>query len=75
MLNCRACFVHGVAVRFSDPSISNALCHLCLDDAIEIHGIVIQMQIGLKYCYLSTEVKDGFNKTKFNRALHNQTFS
>ena len=51
------------------------LWDLCLEDALEIHGIVIQMQIGLKYCYLSTEVKDRSHKTKFNGALHNQTFS
>jgi len=44
------------------------LCDLC-------HGIVNQMQIGLKYCYLSTEVKDGSNKTEFNKALQNQTLS
>lgn len=24
-----------------------------------IRGVVIQVQIGLKYCYLSVEVKDG----------------
>lgn len=53
-------------------SISNVLWDLCLDDALEIHGIVTQMQIGLKYCYLSTAVKDGSNKTEFNGTLQNQ---
>lgn len=36
---------------------------------------VIQMQIGLKYHYLSTKQKHITNKTKFNGALQNQTFS
>lgn len=44
------------------------LWDLCLDDALEIHGIVVQMQIALNYCHLSTEVKDGSNKTAFKSA-------
>lgn len=42
--------------------ISGALWGPCLGDALQIHGIALQMQIGLQYCYLSTEVKDGPNK-------------
>lgn len=52
--------------------VSGALWGLCLGDALQIHGIALQMQIGLQYRYLSTEVKDGSNKTRFIRVLQNQ---
>lgn len=75
-LTFHACSIHGAAVRFGKQLFLMHFGNYASEMFYKFMGLfVIQMQIGLKYHYLSTKLKHISNKTKFNGALQNQTFS